>query len=194
MITFEPSKYGSVLEPLVLRADLPSLGSGVPSSMVIEALKGLTVDTAFQGFDLAETDMAACCMSGLWLLHDFLEESHNISQQINSRTGSFWHGIMHRRDGDFSNSHYWFRNTGDHPVYPELCEKAAQLAGKADSAGQSEFLRTQKAWNPFKFVDLCESVINSGSATETLCRNLQLCEWQLLFNYCFHQAIGFLKN
>ncbi len=190
MSAFEPSQYGPVIEPLVLRADLPSLSHGVPTGTAGETLKGLTVDTIFRGFDLAEREMAACCISGLWLLHDFLEESHQISQQINTPAGSYWHGIMHRRDGDLSNAKYWFRRTGNHPIWPELCEMAAQLAGKADSAGQSEFLLTQKAWNPFKFVDLCQTVANSGTATETLCRNLQLCEWQLLFDYCFSHAIG----
>ncbi len=189
MNAFEPSKYGPVLEPLVLRADLPSLDSGVPVGTAGEILKGLTVDTAFRGFDLAEREMAACCISGLWLLHDFLEESHNISQQIDSRTGSCWHGILHRREGDYSNAKYWFRRTGEHPIWPDLCEEATQLAEKVDRDGQSEYLRTQQAWNPFKFVDLCQCVVNSGSATETLCRNLQLCEWQILFDYCFHQAI-----
>lgn len=190
MNSFKPSQYGPLLESIVLRSDLPSLGSGVPDGTVGETLKGLTVDTAFRDFDLVEREMAACCISGLWLLYDFLEESHQISQQIDTPAGSYWHGIMHRRDGDFSNAKYWFRQSGEHPIYPELCEKAAQLAEEADSGGQTDFLHTQKAWDPFKFVELCQSVINSGTETETLCRNIQLCEWQLLFDYCFRQAIG----
>ena len=44
--------------------------------------------------------------SGLWLYVDELDRSHRISQQIPDATGSFWHGIMHRREGDFGNSHY----------------------------------------------------------------------------------------
>ena len=45
--------------------------------------------------------MAACCLCGLWLLHDFLDESHSLSQEITTDTGSYWHGIMHRREPDY---------------------------------------------------------------------------------------------
>jgi hypothetical protein len=57
-------------------------------------------------------DLAA----GLWLYVDNLERSHTISQQNNDSTGAYWHGIMHRREGDFSNSHYWMRRTLGHPL------------------------------------------------------------------------------
>lgn len=54
--------------------------------------------------------------AGLWLYVDELDRSHRISQGIATQTGSFWHGIMHRREGDFGNSHYWFNRVGDHPA------------------------------------------------------------------------------
>lgn len=46
--------------------------------------------------------------------------SHTVSQGIEGTTGSYWHGIMHRREGDFSNSHYWFNKVGGHPVIDEV--------------------------------------------------------------------------
>lgn len=58
--------------------------------------------------------------SGLWLYIDELDRSHVLSQQIGDATGSFWHGIMHRREGDFSNSHYWFNRTGTHPAMARI--------------------------------------------------------------------------
>ncbi len=54
--------------------------------------------------------------SAIWLYVDELDRSHTISQGILDATGSYWHGIMHRREGDFSNAHYWFRKVGDHPA------------------------------------------------------------------------------
>jgi hypothetical protein len=54
--------------------------------------------------------------SALWLYGSDLSRSHTISQGIEDSTGSFWHGIMHRREGDFSNSHYWMRKAAGHPV------------------------------------------------------------------------------
>ncbi|GMW01973.1 MAG: hypothetical protein AMXMBFR84_31090 [Candidatus Hydrogenedentota bacterium] len=55
-------------------------------------------------------------LSGIWLYIDDLERSHVISQGMTDATGAFWHGIMHRREGDFGNSHYWFKRVGHHPV------------------------------------------------------------------------------
>lgn len=61
--------------------------------------------------------------SALWLYVDDLDRSHTISQSIEDTTGSYWHGIMHRREGDFSNGHYWMRRAARHPLlqaHPEL--------------------------------------------------------------------------
>ena len=50
--------------------------------------------------------------AGLWLYVDDLDRSHTLSQAIETPIGSLWHGIMHRREGDFWNSKYWFRRAG----------------------------------------------------------------------------------
>jgi len=60
--------------------------------------------------------------SALWLYVSDLERSHTISQGILDRTGSFWHGIMHRREGDFSNSHYWMHRAAGHPLMQATVE------------------------------------------------------------------------
>src|SRR5947207_3713258 len=36
---------------------------------------------------------AEAMLAGLWLWHDWLDESHHISQSLHSATGSFWPGI-----------------------------------------------------------------------------------------------------
>lgn len=58
--------------------------------------------------------------AGIWLYVDELDRSHDFSQRMDCATGAFWHGIMHRREGDFSNSHYWFRRAGRHPAMDAL--------------------------------------------------------------------------
>jgi hypothetical protein len=54
--------------------------------------------------------------AALYLKHGCLEESHKISQSVETSTGSYWHGIMHRHEGDISNSKYWYARVGRHPV------------------------------------------------------------------------------
>ncbi len=47
---------------------------------------------------------------------DALDECHQIFQEVDTFAGSYGHGMMHRREGDFWNANYWFRHAGRAPV------------------------------------------------------------------------------
>ena len=113
-------------------------------------------------------------MSGLYLYFCAYDESHKISQDIETAEGSFWHGILHRQEPDPGNAAYWFRRVGQHPIFPQLRDAAAELGWG-----------TKDKWDPFAFIDFCESARNRpGSTEETTAMAIQLREWQLLFDYC----------
>jgi hypothetical protein len=135
-------------------------------------------------------DDANAMLAGLWLWHDWLDESHQISQSLHSSTGSFWHAIMHRREGDFSNSKYWYARCTNHPVLQQIANQAGQIlhALPADKS----FLRLMSGgWNPDAFVDLVASVErNSGSSQHAAAVSLQQLEWRLLFDHCTRAATG----
>ena len=98
-------------------SDQPGAGGftlEVGPPVVPTPLDALTIDSAFAHAHVVDQDMAQCCFAAVWLLHDELDQSHRISQDVDTPTGSFWHGIMHRREGDFSNSKYWFARIGRH--------------------------------------------------------------------------------
>jgi hypothetical protein len=152
---------------------------------------------------VVDSQAAACCRAGLWLGYDFLEESHSISQAIETSSGSYWHGIMHRREPDPDNAKYWFRRVRQHPVFAQLAAAAAQLAnsrlansrlaGAADAGSPSEpaaYLARQPVWDPFRFVDFCERTRGTGGDGEQLCRDIARLEWRLLFDHCHRQAKG----
>jgi hypothetical protein len=126
----------------------------------------------------------------MWLLYDFLDESHSRSQAIATPSGSFWHGIMHRREGDFSNANYWFRRVGRHAVCDALSQRAAEIAAVRGEERALKQLLTAGAWDPCAFVDLCETVVRAQGTTRELCLDIQQAEWELLFHHCYRSAVG----
>jgi len=182
-------KYGSTLGELLAPPREMALTSGSPNTAIKPELDELTVAMAFGEDSIQDQAMAQACLSGLWLYHDFLDESHRLSQQIDTPTGSYWHAIMHRREPDFSNSKYWFAKVGEHPIFPELQRAAAEIAGQTD-AEDAAFLAEQQQWDPNRFVDLVEQCVNGYSAAGELARSVQMSEWWLLFDFCFDRALG----
>ncbi len=186
----DPENFGSRCIQLLEDDRLGDLGPGVPNQAVHAALRDLTAADLFDDQPVTDPQMAECCLSGLWLLHDFLDASHTISQGIHTPTGSYWHGIMHRREPDFSNAKYWFRRVGEHPVFESLAPRARQLAERYPADERAAFLVKCTNWDPFAFIDLCQAVGAGRSSSELLCRHVAQAEWELLFDYCYGKAIG----
>ena len=95
--------------------------------------------------------MAEGCLAGLWLLYDFLDESHTISQSLDTLEGSYWHGIMHRREPDYENAKYWFRRVPVHPIHAELAAGGAGTgpSGRPRRAGAFS-CAISRAGTPFR--------------------------------------------
>jgi hypothetical protein len=161
--------YPAAIAPLIQSPPLAELGPGVPNKAHFATLSALTPDIVIPHHH--EHSKAMACLSGLWLLHGFLDESHRISQELNDPTGSFWHAIMHRREPDPSNSKYWWRRVGDHPVLDLLRSEALKIGFS---------YRT-----PEEFVNHCERVRGTRSADEDLAKRVQMLEWTLLFEWCW---------
>jgi hypothetical protein len=169
---------------------LPELGPGTPNRAVQPQLAALTVETAFAGKTIADKDAARCCLSALWLWHDFLDVSHEISQEIDTNYGSYWHGIMHRREPDYGNAKYWFRRVPQHAIFQPLAAAAREIARGAKLDAAAEFLATQNTWDAFQFVDLCEVIASGRSQAELVAREVAKAEWQLLFDHCYRKAVA----
>jgi hypothetical protein len=185
MTEFQPADYGPVFEPLLAIDRCRSLDGGQPNRAALAELERLSPETAFAHTRISNWDMARSCIAGMWLLHDFLDRSHEISQGIDTTSGSLWHAIMHRREGDFSNAKYWLRRVGAHPVFEPLTECAGELASE-HGAPTPQFL-VGGNWEPFAFVDACQQAVRGGAGGE-LCKAVQQVEWERLFDYCYRAA------
>ena len=129
--------------------------------MAGDRLRPLDGAALFAPIPIRDADMARACLAGLWLRFDFLDESHKLSQEIETPTGSFWHAIVHRREGDFGNSTYWWRRVGNHPA----------LIG-----------------DPFVFVHAVERLVTDGRNAAATLERRQAREWQALFDFCLARA------
>ena len=107
----------------------------------------------FPGYIALPSSRAQAIKSLLLLWHDHLDASHGISQSLHDETGSYIHGLMHRREPDYFNAKYWFRRVPKHPAFEKF---SSELKEKLGSAPEAELLIEGGQWNPFVFVDLCE--------------------------------------
>jgi len=187
---FVADRYGAAVADLVDDQRLCALGPGQPQLAFRQPLARLTPQRLVEPRPLIDPPSALGCISALWLWHDFLDESHQISQQLDDASGRYWHAIMHRREPDFANSKYWFHRVGEHPVFAPLRAAASELARAGPTDAQSAYLVGQTSWDPLRFVDLCASAVRHSAPNERLCRRIARVEWQLHFDDCFRRAVG----
>jgi hypothetical protein len=178
----------------------------------IKLLDGVKPEQLITG-DIKHWPNAWAMLAGLWLWHDGLEECHRIvqkdplellpragrfaqldpntsgdlsQQQMReaTKTFAFWHAIMHRREGDFSNSKYWYAKAAGHPVLTILAHQVGAIVNQLPAdRGLLKIIAT--GWNPDALVDFAESVRGDpASAKHGTAVALQKLEWRTLFEFC----------
>lgn len=147
------------------------VSSGTPEK-AITLLKGVT-PAALLERSIVSPDDASAMLAGLWLWHDALEESHHISQSLETPSGSFWHAILHRREGDFSNAKYWYARCRHHPAIDAITTTLGEV------------------WEPGEFVSRVSRAHDRPDHPDyaELVR-VQRVEWDVLFDHCVGAATG----
>jgi len=155
-------------------------------------------DALFDGQPVKDATLASAVQSGLLLWNDALNISHTISQRIENTTGSYWHGIMHRREPDYSNAKYWFHRVGNHPIFPALRKRVLNLL--QERSGQSNPLADyarkiegKDNWDAFQFVDWCQAAAQDASPPQDVAEFLQTVqveEIKLLLDYSYRHALA----
>ena len=128
--------------------------------------------------------MLQSLLCGLWLWHDCLPEAHQLAQNIPTESGSFWHAILHRREGDFANSKHWYSQCRHHPVLQALNNQAAQVLNPLP-ADKRLLKLTWDGWNPAYLVDLVAQYHpDTKDEFHQILIILQQLEWKVLMEYC----------
>lgn len=148
-----------------------------------------------------DTDIIAL-MAGLHLWNDSLDSSHSYAQEIeHDATGAYWHGIMHRMEGDFSNAKYWFHQAGNHPAMEATRQRVAawlQTDVKLEAAPQGRIrdillsFKQKTGWSPSPYVDLIAWQERQASSDELrpVLEHIQHIEMTELLNYTYMKACG----
>lgn len=162
---------------------LASLGPGPRVNR--EPLRGLEARLQ-QSFSENKTPENAQVLirSLVFLWHDYLDESHSISQDIESVDGSFLHGIMHRREPDYGNAKYWYHRVREHPCFPVLAQKVETHLTSAGAWPLKSKLIHEGVWDAFAFVDACEmALLKNDAANVRLLEQVQQIEFATLLEH-----------
>lgn len=177
-MTPDDARNGSVDWSLLFDTeDIPALDDSERSSgMSVKRVRAV-VDRLVVPLGQLSSEARDLIESIALLWHDHLDASHTISQRIESAEGSYAHGMMHRREGDYWNSKYWMRRAqgafflnaiGDalrgefHASWPS--EKAPHWLGASGFDAEG-------------FVDACASAVKDTGATGERMRRLQAVEF-----------------
>jgi hypothetical protein len=153
----------------------PDPRAGVQSQSALE--KQLAPVLRASGLSMDDQEL----IKGLILLwHDHLDAAHSIAQSIESSDGAFVHGIMHRREPDFSNAAYWFRRVGRHRAFEQIAARVSPMLHVASEPGLSTRLLPKGAWDPFAYIEACQEATNKPEAYQRLLREIQREEFHAL--------------
>jgi hypothetical protein len=176
------NRYSDFVDRVFLQGDLlRKLQPKEPFDRVLlQRMRALDDAALAGGKEIRDATMFSLVRGGLIYALDALDECHPIFQEVHNDTGSYWHGMTHRREGDFDNARYWFRRAGVLPFFADVHRAASEHS--PDMAKQSN-------WDPYLFTGQCEQACHGAPELETVLAKLQRAEFDALFDFCWRDSV-----
>lgn len=167
------SDAGAEFWALIDTAGPPALDRGPRAGVMPAAALARTVAPAVAALPPVRR-AAALALAHLW--HDDLDAAHGHCQAHEDDADcNYVHALLHRREGDYANAKYWFREVGPHPTHVDVAAAARQQ--------NLERLLVRGAWDPATFVDACARTAGSGEGAALIA--LQAAEFRALATHLF---------
>jgi hypothetical protein len=197
--------YQELVERLRVRPAMPLFATQVWDESLQATLRDATPETLFPNRPVADPQAAAAMIAGLRLWNDDFAGAHNLCQGIQTPTGSYWHGLCHRREGhrgaglesNLGNARHWFRQVGSHPAFDPVYRMAGEVLGGAGLgfrwATEAQALLEQRGqWDPYALIDWFGEVERGtlSHPTRALLEEIQWREIDLLTDWCAARALG----
>jgi hypothetical protein len=172
------------ISPQKIPQELQNLFQALPGCMTQLQPRGRNTTLAGPFLQTVEQHSAPgqrrdCLLAAVHLLAGELDSAHRLCQDVPTSFGSAWHAVMHRQEGDFWNSKYWWRRASGlrwTVLQPELRALLAEIP--AETATLLQPFATE--YDPANFVDLVESHGESPVLAPVLL-DIQRWEWASLF-------------
>ena len=162
------SAKSAVFWALIDTAGPPALDRGPRAGVQLAGVLAKAVSPALATLPPVRR-AAALGLAHLW--HDDLDAAHGHCQAHEDDADcNYVHALLHRREGDFANAKYWFREVGSHPVYDAIAT-AARAQGLLHLLGEG-------GWDPAVGVDACAKAVRSGAGAGLIA--LQAAEFRAL--------------
>jgi len=175
------ASYSDFIDCLLLNPDLlRKLTPTEPLSWDLPAkIRDASEAALAGGREIADVKILTLIRGALLNAADALDAAHRIFQDDPSDLGSYWHGVMHRRERDFDNARYWFRRAGRLPIFDRMHTAAAQM---------SATMAKQPTWDAYLLTGMCEQAKFGDHAAVSECVALQRVEFDELLAYCWRMA------
>ncbi len=176
-------RYSDFVDRIFLNPDLHrKLHPKEPVSWDFSSrIREATDEVLTGGAPVRDARVLALVRGALLCAGDVLDAAHRIFQDEPGSLGSYWHGVMHRKEADFDNARYWFRTAGRLPCFDKMHAAARE---------ESPHMARQPSWDPYLFTGLCEQAKFGAEEFTKECLALQRAEFEVLFDYCWRQAVG----